>query len=95
MFGGGLISGAMQDIGAKNVDFVHEFLGNEGYVAANEDIGGNFARRLLYKPVSGRAAVKRLDSLVGRSIAEEELQAARRRAGDRAGLPRDRAVLAR
>ena len=80
VFGGGLISAAMHDIGAKNVDFVHEFLGNEGYVAANEDTGGNFARRLMYKPVSGRAAVKRLDGLVGRSIAEEEMQAARRRA---------------
>jgi len=77
VFGGGVISGAMQDVGAKNLDFVHEFLGNEGYVAANEDVGGNFARRLMYKPVSGRAAVKRLDSQLGVSIAEEELLAAR------------------
>lgn len=79
VFGGGIISGAMQDVGAKNLDFVHDFLANEGYRAANEDVGGTFARRLLYKPVSGRAAVRRLDSVVGKSIAEEEMLAARRR----------------
>jgi chemotaxis protein CheD len=80
VFGGGIISGAMQDIGAKNLDFVHEFLGNEGYLAANEDVGGAYARRLLYKPVSGRAVVKRLDGRIGISIAEEEMLAARRQA---------------
>jgi len=80
VFGGGLISGAMQDIGAKNLTFVHDFLGNEGYATANEDVGGSFARRVLYKPVSGRAVVRRLDNRFGATIAEEELLAARRRA---------------
>jgi len=80
VFGGGLISGAMQDIGAKNLTFVHDFLGNEGYAAANEAVGGSFARRVLYKPVSGRAIVRRLDNRFGATIAEEELLAARRRA---------------
>lgn len=80
VFGGGVISGAMPDIGAKNLDFVHEFLGNEGYLAANEDVGGGYARRVLYKPVSGRAVVRRLDGRFGASIAEEELLAARRQA---------------
>ena len=78
VFGGGVISGAMQDIGTKNLDFVHEFLGDEGYRVANEDVGGAFARRVLYKPVSGRAAVRRLDSLLG--LVAEELVTARRQA---------------
>lgn len=73
VFGGGVIGGTMQDVGAKNLDFVHEFLSNEGYIAVKEDVGGAFARRVLYKPVSGRAAVKRLDNLAGLSIAEQEL----------------------
>jgi chemotaxis protein CheD len=80
VFGGGVISGAMQDVGAKNLDFVHEFLGNEGYAAAGEDVGGAFARRLLYKPVSGRAVVKRLDNHAGLTIAEQELMTANLRA---------------
>jgi chemotaxis protein CheD len=80
VFGGGLISSAMQDIGAKNLSFVHEFLDNEGYASASEDVGGTFARRVLYKPVTGRAVVRRLDNRAGASIAEEELLTARRNA---------------
>jgi chemotaxis protein CheD len=80
VFGGGIISGAMGDVGAKNLNFVHEFLGNEGYSTVNEDVGGSFARRLLYKPVSGRAVVKRLDNHAGLTIAEQELITANMRA---------------
>jgi chemotaxis protein CheD len=80
VFGGGMISSAMQDVGAKNLAFIHDFLGNEGYATTNEDSGGKFARRLLYKPVSGRAVVKRLDERMRISIAEEELMTARRNA---------------
>jgi chemotaxis protein CheD len=84
VFGGGVISGALRDIGAKNLAFVHAFLDNEGYRAAKEDVGGAYARRLLYKPVSGRAVVRRLDGAVGLGIAERELAQARRRAREAA-----------
>ena len=88
VFGGGVISGAMSDVGAKNLTFVHEFLGNEGYSTVNEDVGGAFARRLLYKPVSGRAVVKRLDNHAGLTIAEQELITANMRAAQvKQGLP--------
>lgn len=88
VFGGGVINGTMSDVGAKNLDFVHEFLDNEGYNAANEDVGGSFARRLLYKPVSGRAVVKKLDNHAGLTIAEQELITANMRAVHvKQGLP--------
>ena len=73
VFGGGLINAALRDIGAKNIDFVHEFIVNEGYVIANEDVGGSYARRVLFKPATGRAFVKRLDAAAGASVAREEL----------------------
>lgn len=38
-----------------------------------------FARRVLFKPHSGRAFVKRLDSDVGANVAKEELALAKRR----------------
>jgi len=78
VFGGGLISGALADIGAKNIEFVREFLNAEGYLFVKQDLGGNYARRVLFKPHSGRALVKRLDSVAGASIAREELAVARR-----------------
>jgi chemotaxis protein CheD len=78
VFGGGLINAALTDVGAKNVEFVREFLANEGYAAMAEDLGGSFARRVLFKPHSGRAFVKRLDSKQGESLVREELAIARR-----------------
>lgn len=79
VFGGGKINSALDDVGAKNIEFVRQFLGDEGYVALSEDLGGMFARRVLFKPRSGRAFVKRLDSDVGYNVAREELAIARRR----------------
>lgn len=73
VFGGGLINSALVDIGAKNIEFVRQFLADEGYVAAGEDLGGTFARRVLFKPQSGRVFVKRLASQEGDGVAREEL----------------------
>ena len=73
IFGGGLINSALTDVGAKNIEFVREFLGNEGYTIASEDVGGSFARRVMFKPHSGRAFVKRLDSIAASRVAREEL----------------------
>jgi len=79
IFGGGKINSALDDVGAKNIDFVRQFLADEGYIAASEDLGGNYARRVLFKPYSGRAFVKRLDSDLGASVAREEIALAKRR----------------
>lgn len=79
IFGGGVISSALSDIGAKNVAFVRRFLEDEGYAVLAEDVGGSFARRVLFKPKSGRAFVKRLESSMGASVANEELALARGR----------------
>lgn len=76
VFGGGLINASLADVGAKNIEFVREFLGNEGYDLVKEDLGGSYARRVMFKPHSGRAFVKRLDSAVGASIVKEELAVA-------------------
>ncbi len=45
----------------------------KGYRLAGEDVGGSFARRVMFKPFSGRAFVKRLDSVAGASVEREEL----------------------
>jgi chemotaxis protein CheD len=76
VFGGGLINASLADVGAKNIEFVREFLGNEGYDLAKEDLGGSYARRVMFKPHSGRAFVKRLDSAAGASIVRDELAVA-------------------
>lgn len=79
IFGGGKINAALDDVGAKNIEFVRQFLIDEGYIATSEDLGGSYARRVLFKPHSGRAFVKRLDSELGANVAKEEIALARRR----------------
>jgi chemotaxis protein CheD len=79
VFGGGLINASLTDIGAKNIEFVRDFLANEGYAVTSEDLGGTYARRVLFKPESGRAFVKRLASKEGDTIARDELAIAGRR----------------
>ena len=79
IFGGGKISSALDDVGAKNIEFVRQFLADEGYAVTSQDLGGTYARRVLFKPWSGRAFVRRLDSAMGASVAREELALARRR----------------
>lgn len=73
VFGGGKISDSLVDVGAKNAEFVRNFLRNEGYPIDGEDLGGAFARRVLFKPHSGRIFIKRLDSMANASVAREEL----------------------
>ena len=79
VFGGGKINSALDDVGRKNIEFVRQFLLDEGYVAMSEDLGGTYARRLLFKPHSGRALVKRLDCVVGDNVARDEAAIAKRR----------------
>lgn len=80
VFGGGKINAVLDDVGAKNIEFVREFLAAEGYAMSSEDLGGNYARRVLFKPYSGRAFVRRLDSDVGANVAREEIATALRKA---------------
>lgn len=78
VFGGGNIHAGMNDVGAKNIEFVREFLAEEGYSISSHDLGGNFARRVMYQPVTGRAFVKRLDSTDSARLVTQEIAIARR-----------------
>lgn len=78
VFGGGNINASISDIGAANARFVNEFLANEGFRDFVHDLGGQFARRVLYHPATGKALIKRLDSSVNASLVSEELALANR-----------------
>jgi chemotaxis protein CheD len=80
LFGGGKINAVLDDVGAKNIQFVRRFLADEGYVASSADLGGAYARRVLFRPWSGRAFVRRLDSAIGANVAREEAAFAHRHA---------------
>jgi chemotaxis protein CheD len=72
LFGGGRILASNTQVGARNIDFAHEWLGAEGFTVVREDVGGNVPRRVIYFPATGRALVKHLMQVESRLVADRE-----------------------
>jgi chemotaxis protein CheD len=60
--GGRVLSDMTTDIGARNIEFVHDFMQQEGFKVLSEDLGDTFARRVIYFPQTGRMRVRKLTS---------------------------------
>ncbi len=76
VIGGGKVLDMTLDVGARNAEFVREYLKTEGFVISAEDLGDRFARKLYYNPATGKVRVKRLASTVNRAVFEREQQLA-------------------
>jgi chemotaxis protein CheD len=72
IFGGGRILTHMTDIGRKNIDFVRRYLEAEGLRLVASDVGGAYARKVYYRPATGRAYVKKLTMLRNDTILQRE-----------------------
>nr|WP_269783483.1 chemoreceptor glutamine deamidase CheD [Marinibactrum halimedae] len=70
--GGGQVSGLSNHIGAKNSDFVLDYLEKEGIPICSEDLLGTHPRKVLFDPVTGRLMVKKLKSMHNNTIAARE-----------------------
>ena len=62
IFGGGRVLPKLSDIGERNVDFVREFLKQEGLKIVSEDVGDTCSRHVQYFPRSGRVRVRHLSA---------------------------------
>ncbi len=60
MFGGGNVIKNSAMIGTKNINFVKEFLKNEGLKVVSQDVGGTHPRRIHYYPDTGRLMLRQL-----------------------------------
>lgn len=74
LFGGGKVMTSMNmiDIGRKNIDFVHEYVMQEGLKVVSEDTGDIYPRKILFYPASGRVRVKKLYKLQNNTIIQRE-----------------------
>lgn len=72
LFGGGRVLTSLTDVGARNIDFVHDFVRIEGLRIAAEDVGGTQPRKIVYFPAEGRVRVRKLRAIENRSIADRE-----------------------
>ncbi|MFL0809572.1 MAG: chemoreceptor glutamine deamidase CheD [Agarilytica sp.] len=76
IFGGGKVLSSISniDIGARNIDFVKQFIANEGMSILAEDVGSNCPRKVLYFPDTGSVKLKRLRTTANNTIQKRELE---------------------
>ncbi len=60
VFGGARMIAGLSDIGARNAQFILEFLRREGIECTGQSLGGTQARHVWFWPDSGRARQKLL-----------------------------------
>ena len=72
VFGGGNVINNSQKIGSKNAAFIRNFLKNEGFRIASEDLEGDLPRRLHYFPDTGKVLMKRLHRRDDLRVVEDE-----------------------
>ncbi|MGH1462014.1 MAG: chemotaxis protein CheD [Neptuniibacter sp.] len=70
--GGEMIRSAINQIGQQNIDFILQYLKDEGLNFIASDLGGNRARKVAYFPLEGRMLVNKLDHREDQRLIEEE-----------------------
>ena len=70
--GGNVLGGMKTDVGAENIEFVKNYLRNEGLHVVGEDLGGVYPRKIQYFPKTGKLRVKTLVSERNRIVVEKE-----------------------
>jgi chemotaxis protein CheD len=75
VFGGGhVLPGVAGDVGKSNVEFVRQYLRDEGLPIRAEDVGGNCGRRLRYVPSTGKALLKHLEMSETKAVVVQETE---------------------
>jgi len=60
LVGGGRVLAAMStDIGARNIEFVRQYVRDEGFNVVGEDLGDIYPRKVVYFPDTGKIRVKK------------------------------------
>lgn len=72
VFGGGAVVEGMSNIGSHNITFVHDYIQMEGLRMISEDVGGNWPRKVIYFPQTGRALVKKMSPVIAKDVVQQE-----------------------
>lgn len=74
VFGGGKIIPALTDVGMKNIEFVLNYLDQEGLKLLSQDLGDIYPRKVVYFPKTGKVAMKKIQDLHNDTIIQRERQ---------------------
>jgi len=72
LFGAGKIYDGTIDVGARNAEWVLEYLRAEGLSASKTDLGDVYPRKVYYFTESGRVLLKKLERLKNQTIEVRE-----------------------
>ena len=72
IFGGGRVLAGMADVGARNIEFVRNYLDIEGLRANAQDVGGEQPRKVVYFPAEGKVRVRKLRPIENRGVSDRE-----------------------
>lgn len=72
LFGAGKIYDGNIDVGARNAEWVMDYLRAEGLSACKTDLGDVFPRKIYYFTESGRVLMKKIERVKNHTIAERE-----------------------
>jgi chemotaxis protein CheD len=70
--GGHVLADMSTDIGARNIEFVRDYMKDEGFHVAVEDLGDHYPRRVVYFPQSGRMRVRKLTAVRDTGLVAQE-----------------------
>ena len=74
LFGAGKIYEGNIDVGARNTEWVLQYLKTEGYALAKSDLGDVSPRKVYYFTDSGRVLMKKIERVKNRTIYERETE---------------------
>jgi len=74
LFGAGKIYEGNIDVGARNAQWVLNFLKTEGLAPSKTDLGDVFPRKVYYFTDSGRVLMKKIERIKNQTIYERETQ---------------------
>ena len=72
VFGGGKIIPMLTDVGIKNIDFVLDYIDQEGLNLLSHDLGDIYPRKIIYFPKTGKVRMKKIQDLHNDTIAQRE-----------------------
>ena len=74
VFGGGKIIPTLSDVGMKNINFVLDYIDQEGLRLLSQDLGDIYPRKIIYFPKTGKVGMKKIQDLHNDTIAKRERQ---------------------
>jgi chemotaxis protein CheD len=74
VFGGGKVLNQGNEVGLRNAEFVLTYLHQENLTLVGEDLGDIYPRKVLFDPITGRARMKKIQTVNNDTIAVREQQ---------------------